>query len=436
MKHLQRISAVISIFGICSRSAALIEEAVLNTASQEIWVRESDSIAEKMRKTIALLTQQQQALDRIPPSQYTERSDFLINSTQNLYLRTALFPLIQIYEESYTSLQSLKGFRKERGQGAGIEEIVNQLFERRIEIVVEWLQCKVDATEYQAKIERLSRLLDIEPYAIRDYALQCALFLTHNPLPYFDPAAIDAIVSESLNSHDAVCREFVIIKLLLIADEVSPQFKDQAVAVANAFTRETKVSNQSRTIADLGHRRAFGRSYQAGFAGQNNEVNDLIILFPGCINIEDGGYMFLNGFSSELLGRCKMPPWDLFYHDKYEFVSAYRAYRMPQHKVTSETILQYRKAHAEDLQKKQSADPISSSSNHSDNLLPRRESSKVSLTAKLLVGSAAIAIIAKILYHYNLRAKERAKVDISLKSIEEILSNNSHLIKDLSDYSH
>lgn len=155
MKHLQRILAVISIFGICSRSAALIEEAVLNTASQEIWVRESDSIAEKMRKTIALLTQQQQALDRIPPSQYTERSDFLINSTQNLYLRTALFPLIQIYEESYTSLQSLQGFRKERGQGAGIEEIVNQLFERRIEIVVEWLQCKVDATEYQAKIERL-----------------------------------------------------------------------------------------------------------------------------------------------------------------------------------------------------------------------------------------------------------------------------------------
>lgn len=57
-----------------------------------------------------------------------------------------------------------------------------------------------------------------------------------------------------------------------------------------------------------------------------------------------------------------------------------------------------------------------------------RSIKNVRIIMELTVGSIAVAIIAKILYDYHLRARER---DRAVKTIEEILNDNSHFIEDL-----
>lgn len=379
------------------------------TISSSLMINKSDSIDVKKQKLARLLAEHLQNLDQAKNRALSTYSQITGQQRAAFYALTAEFPLIKIYEESYLFIEMLLKLGAP-SKANDAESIVNLLYDRRAEIITEWLLYKAKEDTYGTEIAELSNLLAIDPSEIQDYACQCALFLTDNRL---DSSDFTDIVRENLADAGSGIQS-VIIKLLLIANAVPQRWKGDAIALADDFTRQMNSNISNGT----GLRRILGDS----------DNDDMIVLFPGCESCESLQWQFSsNGLSTHLVDRYKDRFFDIFCHRKYEFVRAHRAGRQPEHKITPELIQRYRASVATSRKNSHSSSP-SASSPHSNNVSHTGSSSKTHLTAKFLIGLAAAMLVTKILYEYNLRNK----ADKSLKTINEILSNSTHLISDVS----
>lgn len=403
MKQLRRVLAIISIFGTCSQALAAVymetsaerSDAPAKASLPEnlipLRIELSDPIQIKKHKLIEILTHHRENLDAL----------------------TAQFPLIQIYEGSYTSIEVLQQTLRDLSQPSDAQAIVNLLWNRRPEIITEWLQCKVEAANYETEIARICSLLETSPILIMVYALECAVFLTNNQ------SGGAGLVRDNLVD-DGSFIQSAIIKLMLIAGTVPPQFKEKAVALADKFTRLIRANAGCASPDKL--EKVLGVS--------SNKLSDIIVLFPGCRTIEDRPWQFSNGVSRPLLDRYTNPSFCIFCHRKYEFVCASRGGRTPEHTITPDVLQKVRESLASnsitqdtshfDSECVATLGGKSSGSSAALQSIARKKSApkkihfaNTKLTAKLMIASVALMLIVKILYECSLHAK----ADKSLKTL-------------------
>lgn len=221
-------------------------------------------------------------------------------------------PLKSAYEMCYQSIEELTDELTRLGLPHSPRDIASLLYNRRAEIITELLLVDLHPESFVTTIPQLCFAVNLSVDELKAYALNFALFLTHNRPNDKSPQTIENILTTVKYLHGPK-----ICKLLLIAGVVPPEGREKALRYCDPST----FRHASRILM----------SSHPSAPGETNLFMDAIVcnIAPTGPNpYHQSRYLFYNNYffdlDSKIRGNDDLPSRSAAY------VSAYRAGRAPQ----------------------------------------------------------------------------------------------------------